>query len=75
MKDELADAFIVSGVEVHTDGEGEYKGAVDGLSVTVTRKNGEPCQRCWKIHDTVGSDAKHPTLCARCAGVVELNLG
>ncbi len=75
MKDELADAFIVSGVEVHTDGEGEYKGAVDGLSVTVTRKNGEPCQRCWKIHDTVGSDAKHLTLCARCAGVVELNLG
>lgn len=75
MKDELADAFIVSAVEVHTEGEGEYKGSVEGLSVTVTRKGGEACQRCWKFSDSVGSDSKYPTLCARCASVVALNFG
>ena len=34
------------------------------------RAAGEKCLRCWKQAKTVGSDAKHPGLCARCAKVV-----
>ncbi len=38
--------------------------------VTVERAAGGKCQRCWKHLTTVGINAAHPTLCARCAGVV-----
>ena len=40
------------------------------LSVAVAPAQGEKCQRCWKHHPLVGSDAKHPALCPRCAKVV-----
>ena len=68
---ELADACIVSGVKVNIGGEGEYKGSA--CSVTATKKSGCACERCWKFDDTVGSDAKYPNLCKRCADVVTLN--
>ncbi len=32
---------------------------------------GARCERCWTHCETVGSDTAHPTLCARCAAVVE----
>ena len=54
----LADLFIVSQVHV-TVGE--------ALAVQVSEAKGEKCERCWKHHVKVGSDANHPTLCPRCA--------
>lgn len=75
LESELADACIVSGVKVNTSGEGEFKGGMQGLSVTVTRKGGNSCARCWKYDDTVGSVGEYPTLCARCAAVAKLTLG
>lgn len=71
LESELADACIVSGVKVTTVGEGEYKGSA--CSVTVTKKPGCACERCWKFDDSVGSDAKYPNLCKRCADVIKLN--
>ena len=71
LESELADACIVSGVKVKTVGEGEYKGSA--CSVTVTKKPGCACERCWKFDDSVGSDAKYPNLCKRCADVIKLN--
>lgn len=71
LESELADACIVSGVKVNTVGEGEYKGSA--CSVTVTKKPGCACERCWKFDDSVGSDAKYPNLCKRCADVIKLN--
>lgn len=68
--DELASLFIVSGVKVLDGGEGKYKGA-SGISLTVERAEGEKCARCWVYSDAVGKDEKHPTLCARCAKIVE----
>jgi isoleucyl-tRNA synthetase len=68
--DELASLFIVSNVKVNNDGEGQFKG-VSGISVTVGRAGGEKCARCWVYSDTVGSDENNPTLCARCAKIVE----
>ena len=40
------------------------------MKVVVEPSNAEKCERCWMHTDTVGSDASHPTLCARCAGVL-----
>ncbi len=63
VENELAAAFIVSEVIVeNSDGE---------LSVTVAKAEGEKCERCWCFSKTVGDNSEHPTLCARCAGVIE----
>ena len=61
---QLADLFIVSQAKVAVGGE---------LAVSVAPAEGEKCERCWKHHPLVGSHAKHPTLCPRCAGVIELS--
>ena len=43
--------------------------------MTVSKADGEKCERCWKFSDTVGQDKNHPTLCAHCAKVMkELSL-
>ncbi|MBR7142373.1 MAG: isoleucine--tRNA ligase [Clostridia bacterium] len=42
----------------------------EGLSVSVARAEGEKCARCWMILPSVGQDAQHPALCARCAALM-----
>ena len=59
--EELADILIVSQVETEM---------VDLSVANVEPAQGQKCERCWKVLPTVGSDAKHPTLCPRCAKVV-----
>ena len=44
---------------------------LDKTSLVVEKAEGEKCERCWTISETVGTDEKHPTLCKRCANVVE----
>ncbi|GBQ61913.1 isoleucyl-tRNA synthetase [Ameyamaea chiangmaiensis NBRC 103196] len=72
-----AELAIVSGVDVlvipgsaslYLDeaGTGEPHGPP-----VVRVASGEKCARCWKVLDEVGQHAAHPTLCLRCAGVVE----
>lgn len=70
LTDDFDKIFIVSQVEFD-GGEGEFKGDVDGLSITVTKADGEKCERCWTYSEYVGKDSKHPTLCERCAKAVE----
>lgn len=64
----LADVLIVSEA-VLTEGEGEgFKGESEvGITVKVSVAQGEKCERCWKVTDSVGADGEHPTICARCA--------
>ena len=69
VQEELKTVFICSQVAVQ-HGEGAFHGEMDGLSVTVEKAGGEKCERCWKYEESVGSDPEHPTLCARCAGVL-----
>ena len=71
MKDELATIFIVSRVAL-ADMADAPDGAVVGdiVKTLVAPAAGEKCERCWIYTDDIGSDAAHPTLCARCAGVV-----
>ena len=66
----LPEVFIVSSVSVARGVAGSYQGEVEGLSVSVSRAQGEKCERCWMYSETVGKDQGHPTLCARCAGVI-----
>ncbi|MBE3584011.1 MAG: isoleucine--tRNA ligase [Limnochordaceae bacterium] len=64
---ELADLFIVSGVEVQpvnpTAAAGAGSGA--GVTVTVSAHPGQRCARCWKRGIWAG-DPHHPELCSRC---------
>jgi len=63
VENELAAAFIVSEVVIE-EAEGE-------LQVEVQKAGGEKCERCWCYSKTVGENAEHPTLCARCAEVIK----
>ena len=71
----LAELFIVSECSISNAdpaadsvvGQGT---AFPGLTVEVREATGAKCERCWMQSATVGADADHPTLCARCAAVV-----
>jgi isoleucyl-tRNA synthetase len=64
----LADLLIVSQVETSLSQDDPMGGQT--LSFRVLPAAGQKCERCWKVLPTVGSDAKHPTLCPRCASVI-----
>ncbi len=59
--EELSEFLILSDITLRTGAETRAH-----LGKTPARK----CARCWRHRDTVGTDTKHPELCARCAGVV-----
>ena len=65
----LPEILIVSSVKI-TDGDGgDFHGDMS-VGVTVRKAGGEKCERCWSYSNTVGSNAEHPTLCARCAKII-----
>ena len=58
---QLPELLVVSQVDT---------GETPELSVKVERAAGTKCERCWKYTADVGSDARFPTICARCARAV-----
>jgi isoleucyl-tRNA synthetase len=42
----------------------------EAVSHSVSRSNGQKCERCWHWETDVGSSAEHPTLCGRCVEAV-----
>jgi isoleucyl-tRNA synthetase len=60
---ELPALFVVAEVAL------EGRGAGTPLRVGVSRAPGSKCERCW-ITRPLGTDPRHPGLCARCAAVV-----
>ncbi len=64
--DDLREALIVSGLQLHVDGDME-PGAEP--RVVLSPAAGEKCERCWK-YLALGSDPLHPALCAPCAAIV-----
>lgn len=71
----LAEIFIVSSVELHQPTEETPEDAIpaeaiEGLRIKISSATGEKCERCWMYHTEVGKDEAHPTLCPRCASVV-----
>ena len=72
----LATLFIVSEVRVHEAGEEAPEGIfvseeLEGVKVKVTPSSHGKCERCWNYSATVGTHTEHPTLCARCAGILK----
>jgi isoleucyl-tRNA synthetase len=66
---DLPALFLVADVALDgTDGAPESP-VLPGLRVRVERAPGTKCERCWNVR-AVGTDARHPTICARCAGVL-----
>lgn len=67
----LHQLLIVSDVQLtdNLEAEKEY----DHVSVKIAKHQGDTCERCWVISETVGDDQAHPTLCTRCATVVKEN--
>jgi isoleucyl-tRNA synthetase len=53
-------------VEEREIGEPFRSAEIPGLLVGVSRAKGEKCGRCWNFSGTVGANAEHPALCARC---------
>ena len=47
---------------------------LEELDTYPSKASGAKCARCWKVLPEVGSDARHPTLCLRCADAVESGL-
>ncbi|MDG6897345.1 isoleucine--tRNA ligase [Actinobacillus delphinicola] len=65
--DELRFVLITSKATVKSLAEADVaEGEVKGLAVKVERSQAEKCPRCWHYSDTIGQNAEHPTLCARC---------
>lgn len=64
LETDLARLFIVSQVVLLAP--------ADTLQVTVEPAKGEKCARCWVHSESVGSNAQHPCLCARCAQVLDV---
>lgn len=72
-KDILASIFIVSQVELKqvasvAAGLSEYFSQTE---VQIYPADGIKCARCWNWRTDVGQSSAHPTLCARCTGIVE----
>lgn len=65
----LEQLFIASEVKLANEEPGNAK-VYDYVSVVVKPAEGETCDRCWIVTPTVGQDSTHPTLCTRCASVV-----
>lgn len=68
--DLLKDVLIVSAVTV-AEGEGGEITGETGVGTAVAKAPGHKCERCWTYSDTVGTVPEHPTICARCAGVLK----
>ncbi len=72
MADQLSTLLIVSQVRLvkGTTTEGEVTDRED-LRISVEQAGGEKCERCWIYSPTVGDDQNKPTLCERCAKVLD----
>jgi isoleucyl-tRNA synthetase len=47
-----------------------YKTDLLNCQIGVSKAEGLKCERCWKYDTQVGADSNHPTVCARCAAVL-----
>ena len=68
---DLKTLFIVSEANVVDDlsSDDAFRGEVANVKVKVAE--GSKCERCWTVSKTVGTNAKYPTVCLRCAERLE----
>ncbi|MEK4228662.1 isoleucine--tRNA ligase [Solibacillus sp. FSL H8-0538] len=64
----IVSEFVIAGSKADAP---EHALVLDKTAIVVEKADGEKCERCWSITETVGKNEAHPTLCTRCAEVVE----
>ena len=62
--DDLRYIFIVSQVELVDSTESD-------ISISVSKAEGQKCERCWNYSTRVGESARYPTVCERCVAALE----
>ncbi|MDF2945909.1 MAG: isoleucine-tRNA ligase [Bacillales bacterium] len=73
INDNLRQIFIVSQLELLNESSlisDKFK-EYGSLSILVENADGETCERCWMVATDIGKVEEHPTVCERCANVVE----
>jgi isoleucyl-tRNA synthetase len=70
--EDLDKLFIVSEVVIKGDKSDAPENATqfEELAIVVEPAQGETCERCWTVTQTVGNNAEHPSLCERCSDIV-----
>jgi isoleucyl-tRNA synthetase len=63
-RDELRELLNVSQLELQSTSDAS-------TTVSVSKADGQKCERCWHWETDVGSHPDHPTICARCVKAVE----
>lgn len=73
IQENLQQLFIVSGFEVVDgyDKAPEQALKLEHAAIVISKAEGETCERCWTVTPQVGEKESHPTLCPRCADVVQ----
>ena len=74
LKDELRFLLITSQARVaatDTPPATAIAGSEPGVFIEVQPSTQPKCVRCWNLRSDVGSDARHPELCARCVSNIE----
>jgi isoleucyl-tRNA synthetase len=72
----MQDVLIVSQAEVSNTVVADsanlssYEAELINCRIAVSKAEGLKCERCWKYDTEVGKDPQHPTVCARCAAVL-----
>ncbi|HVO94320.1 MAG TPA: class I tRNA ligase family protein, partial [Terriglobales bacterium] len=72
----LQDLLIVSQASasnqaaITTGSISTYDAALLNCRIVVAKAEGAKCERCWKYDPEVGKDSAHPTVCPRCAAVL-----
>lgn len=76
-RDRLQDLLIVSQASLAGDSSGSvpnqfssYDAGSLNCRIRVGKAVGSKCERCWKYDPAVGQDPAHPSVCARCAAVL-----
>ncbi|WP_088105020.1 isoleucine--tRNA ligase [Halalkalibacter urbisdiaboli] len=70
--EQLEKLFIVSAVKLAGEADEAPEKAVmfENLAIVVEKAEGETCERCWVVSQTVGQHDEHPGLCSSCAETV-----
>jgi isoleucyl-tRNA synthetase len=76
-KAKTQDLLIVSQAEVSSDLPAlgspftTYEAELLNCRIVVSKAAGGKCERCWKYDTEVGKNPAHPTVCSRCAKVLQ----
>ncbi len=49
--------------------------AGEPVSISVSKADGQKCERCWHWETDIGRNAEHPTLCGRCVLAIQDTAG